>query len=238
VPPLDPIAALFLVVVGLFLPIACIRSAIRVSRGTPLPPFRATRLSTLIVLGSLTAFALWVARHVGMPLFPPPRFDLTLTIITAAVVVALLIGGVIHWRLRPAASRAGLVALLPRTPGDFVWWAAVCAMAGIGEEIIYRGVLYGILEHLTGSWLAATLLAAAVFGVSHAIQGWSAGAVTFTMALLVQWLVYCSGDLYLAMAAHFTYDMAAGFVYSWLARKAGLFTEPEPPAPPAAAAGP
>ena len=237
-PALDPVAAVYLLLVGIFFPVVCIRSSVRVARGKPFAPFRVIHGSTLIVLGSLALFAVIVARRVGMPLFPRPRFDLTLTLLAGAGVAALLIVGAIRWRFRLPESRARLVAMLPRAPGDYVWWAAVSVMAGVGEEVIYRGVLYGTLEYLTGSWLAAAILAAIVFGACHALQGWGAAVVTFVIALLQQWLVFRAGDLYLAMAAHFTYDMAAGFMYSSLARRAGLFTVPGLSGPPARASPP
>ena len=226
-PPLDPIATLFILLVGVLLPLVCFRSHRALVRGMALPPRGRTHRSTLISLGVLTALALWVAWRVGMTLFPVPRLDLGLAGVAAAGVAGLVVAGVVRWKMRSAQARAWLVAILPRTPRDFLMWLALCVAAGVGEEIVYRGVLFGTLEYWTGSWGVAAVLAAAAFGLAHLVQGWAAAGVTFAMALLAQWLVLRAGDLYLAMAAHFTYDVAVGFLYARMARQDGLFAEEE-----------
>lgn len=228
--PLDLIAAAFLFAVGVFIPIVCIRSHAALSRGGPVPARRSIHAGTLVSLSILAAFALWTAHRVGILLFPVPRIDATLAAITAAAVVTLWAIGFVRWKRRMGSpdSRRRLLAILPRTPGDYGVWVVLSLAAGVGEEIVYRGVLFSILQYLTSSWLTAALLTAVAFGLAHAIQGWGSVAITLIMSLLAQWLVLRAGDLYLAMAAHFTYDVGAGILYAAMARRAGLLVDPVP----------
>lgn len=227
---LDPVAAAFLLAVGVFIPFVSLRAHARLSRGQAMPARRNLHRGTLISLSLLTAFALWAAHRVQMRLFPEPRPDLTLISVTGAAVVGLWIVGAVRWRRRTQSpeTRRRLVALLPRSGTDFAMWVALCVAAGVGEEIIYRAVLFGVLEFLTGSWPVAAVLTALCFGLAHATQGWGSIAITFVISLLAQWLVLRAGDLYLAMGAHFTYDLGAGIMYAAMARRAGLFDDHVP----------
>ena len=98
-------------------------------------------------------------------------------------------------------------------------WLAVSLAAGVSEEITYRGVFFLLLHRVTGSVLAAALLAAAAFGLAHVVQGRESVLVIFGIALLAQTLVLVTGTLLVAMAVHVAYDVPAGPVYGRLARR-------------------
>ena len=68
-------------------------------------------------------------------------------------------------------SAKDISSLLPRDPAEIAAWIAVSLTAGLCEEIIFRGYLQKQFAALTGSALAAVLIQAVVFGVSHGYQG-------------------------------------------------------------------
>ena len=79
--------------------------------------------------------------------------------------------------------------------------------AGVGEEILFRGLIQPSLSDVIGP-LLGLLVASALFGVVH--------LVTPTYAILagligayLGWLVMASGNLMLAIVAHALYDFVA-----------------------------
>ncbi len=86
---------------------------------------------------------------------------------------------------------------------DNLTWplALVIALsAGIGEEILFRGVL----QKWLGWWPQAI-----IFGLSHAVGGEPVQIlVTALIGLLFGWLVHKGHSLWLVIAAHVVYDLA------------------------------
>jgi membrane protease YdiL (CAAX protease family) len=117
---------------------------------------------------------------------------------------------------------------MPRDGQERALWLASSIAAGISEELVYRGVLTTLLARMTGSVAGAALLSAAVFAVSHYMQGWRSMAIIFGMALLFQSLVWYSGSLYVPMAVHALYDVAAGLHYGHFGKRHGYPIEPLP----------
>src|SRR5258706_280095 len=70
-----------------------------------------------------------------------------------------------------AANKYRLYSILPHSANEFPSYLLLCLAAGIGEEVVYRGMLFAILAYLTGSQLAAVLLASVAFALAHAVQG-------------------------------------------------------------------
>jgi membrane protease YdiL (CAAX protease family) len=167
--------------------------------------------STLIVQLALLGFALITAGRGGWlaDLFPRPHASgLSITISIAALMVAL---GTLPWRWRtktPAQQRR-LYTIVPHGMREPVRWILLCLMAGVGEEIVYRGVLFGIWHWWTGMWWAAAVISAIAFGFAHMVQGLRSGLLITILALGMQGLVNLTGDLYHAMAVHFIYDLVA-----------------------------
>src|SRR5207248_1049618 len=94
------------------------------------------------------------------------------------------------------------------------WWAAVSLAAGIIEESVYRGVLFGILFYWLDNWWVAALLCSLSFALGHAIQGWKSTVIIFVMALMFHGLVRVTGSRYVAMVVHAAYDLIAGVAYA------------------------
>lgn len=88
--------------------------------------------------------------------------------------------------------------------------------AGIGEEIMFRGVLFRIIEEGLGSW-AALLISALFFGAVHGHNPgatvWSSAAIAIEAGLLFGLLYHVSRSLYLCMGLHAAWNYVQGTVY-------------------------
>jgi membrane protease YdiL (CAAX protease family) len=78
-----------------------------------------------------------------------------------------------------------------------------------------------LLAGLTGSLWAAALIASAVFGFSHLVQGWKSAGIVTGVALALHGLVVASGTLLIAIGAHFLYDLIAGLAFGRLGHELG-----------------
>ena len=115
-------------------------------------------------------------------------------------------------RLSPAQVKRQLASLrfmLPTTRMQRWWWVLVCLSAGIGEEWVFRGF---VLHLLTETWpelagWAVLLVAAAVFGMAHAYQGWRGVLATAVVGLLLSVLYLGTGNLLLPMVVHALIDL-------------------------------
>ncbi len=131
--------------------------------------------------------------------------------ITLGTMLALLMP-VALVRLSPALVKQQLAALrfmLPTTRSQRLLWVLVCLSAGIGEEWVYRGF---VLRYLTAAWpglagWAVLLVAAAVFGLAHAYQGWRGVLATAVVGLLLSVLYLGTGNLLLPMLVHTLIDL-------------------------------
>lgn len=126
-----------------------------------------------------------------------------------------------RWR-RAVERRTPIVHLfMPANATERAWWIAVSVLAGIGEEITWRGVQAALVGALTGSFWIAAVICAISFGFAHFIQGWRSTAVIVVFALGFHALVWLGGSLYVAMVVHVAYDLTAGVSYGKLGRKLG-----------------
>ena len=103
---------------------------------------------------------------------------------------------IVERRIAPLFAGAGPAAIV-----------LVAVLAGIGEEVLFRGVVQPALgRHLPLA--AAVALTAALFGVAHWITpayALLAGLVGIYLGLLLAW----SGNLLIPIVAHALYDVVA-----------------------------
>jgi membrane protease YdiL (CAAX protease family) len=207
---LEPAAAIFLFFVCLFVPYLAFKSRRRLGDG-PLPVSR-TRLfvQTIFVQLWLCFLAVMAAVRSGIDLLAAPKRPLLAWGLAAVFLIVLV--AVMRWRWphRDPASKARLYRMLPRERRELAPYYAVCVAAGICEEVVYRGAAAVLLARLTGSMIAAVLIASAVFALAHVIQGWQSAFVIFLIALGAHALVIAGQSLFPVMAAHTLYDAVAG----------------------------
>lgn len=123
-------------------------------------------------------------------------------------ILVLLVALLIKTRRHPQPAES--MALLPRTRAER-WLAGGAAFAfGIGEEIIYRGVLVAAGTGILG--LPTMLVAGAglvVFTAGHAYQGWRGMLSIGLLGYLLTMLYLSSASLLLPILMHIVWDLAA-----------------------------
>jgi membrane protease YdiL (CAAX protease family) len=213
---------------GAFLPYLAFKSS-RAIGMRPLPPKVKHFSSQIVTLAIFFVLSALVAKKEWIDVFPRVLPEPRMFLLGAAVLVALV--GLMRplWRARVAARSRKVWLFMPRTRNERVLWSGVSIAAGISEEVTYRGVMFALLWRLTGSPLVAGLITAVLFSVSHLLQGWKSMTIIFGIALSFQMIAWVSGSLYVGMAVHALYDVAAGLFYGAYGEKLGYPIEPMPP---------
>ncbi|HUB88303.1 MAG TPA: type II CAAX endopeptidase family protein [Dyella sp.] len=88
--------------------------------------------------------------------------------------------------------------------------------AGIGEEIITRGVLFRIVEEGLGTWWAL-LISAVFFGGAHIFNPsatlWSSAAIAIEAGILLALVFHVTRTLWACIGLHAAWNIAQGTIY-------------------------
>ena len=201
---------LLLLFVGVLLPALIFRSARKLgARPLPISRSRFFRQTIIfqLVLALLCAWAAWVHGVLIMPLPEHPLISFGVAVILYLVMLATL---KLRWKSRSSAAKQRLYDILPRTSAEFGEYVLLCIVAGAAEEFIYRGVLTGLLQRITGITLVTVITLSVSFAVAHSMQGLRSVAGIFVIALACHALVWLAQSLIPMMAVHFAYDLTAG----------------------------
>jgi uncharacterized protein len=121
----------------------------------------------------------------------------------AAVIVNIaFLGGyeVLGW-----GSSAGALALV-----------GFMAAAAVTEELLFRGILFRIVEQWTGTW-TALVLTAALFGLSHLFNPhatvWGALAIAVEAGAMLAAAYAATRTLWFPIGLHFGWNCAAGAIF-------------------------
>lgn len=169
-------------------------------------------LGALLWLWVLLVLAWATVRESGMVLFPawrPGLTDLAVGLVSLGLGMLTLVPGL---PIISHEGRARVRAVAPRTARERILFYVLCGAAGLGEEVVYRGVLFLLLAVLTGNWWMAALLAAAVFGAVHLYQGPRTAVVAAVYGLRDHVVVGLTGTLWVAIAVHVLHDAIVGTV--------------------------
>ncbi len=101
-----------------------------------------------------------------------------------------------------------------------IHWLALILSLGVGaaisEEILFRGVMYRIVEEGLGTW-AALLVSALAFGAIHLgnphATPWSALAIAIEAGVLFGLLYHVTRSLWFCMGVHAAWNVMEGPVY-------------------------
>ena len=99
--------------------------------------------------------------------------------------------------------------LAPQTAPERRGFVQVAITAGICEEIVYRGILMGVLTPVTGLWPAVGL-SSVIFGMGHLYQGFTGVLKTTAVGLVMALLAVFSGSLLMPIVLHAVIDLTSG----------------------------
>lgn len=207
----DSITLVYLFVLLGWMPAAGIASFLRMRAGKPMPAKPRYYRNMLLVQSVLLGYAIAVARHNDMSLLGNPP---ALWIWLISTVYVAFIGRRLRaaWKKMSAERKRQARRLLPENPHQLRYWVPISFLAGIGEEIAFRGVAFTALRGISGSMTFAVTICVLAFAFAHMMQGWRGVLGTGVIALAMHWVVYATGGLYLAMAVHVAYDLIIGFI--------------------------
>jgi membrane protease YdiL (CAAX protease family) len=112
--------------------------------------------------------------------------------------------------MRPWPSSSLWGFLLPNGPLESLLWVGVAIMAGVCEEVVYRGYLQPQLWALSGSLPLSIALQALIFGVAHVYQGWRPTIITAVYGLVFGLLAAWRKSIVPGAIAHSIVDLIAG----------------------------
>lgn len=160
----------------------------------------------------LLGLALWVADSTGLTPFANSAFSLEAALlgaIVALVMIVLVFGSRVLMPRIWQVLEERAIRLFAEAPFTLSWLLVVLLslVAGIFEEIVFRGVLQGWLETRLPIW-AAIAAQAALFAALHPIS-----KAYFVYVLLIGialgWVYAVSGNLFVVIVAHVLYDIYA-----------------------------
>ena len=121
---------------------------------------------------------------------------------TAVMGTIALLGG---YRVEGVGSVAGPVGLL-----------GFMAAAAVTEEVLYRGILFRIVEEWTGTW-TALVLTAVLFGLSHLLNPhadlWGAIAIAIEAGGMLAAAYAATRSLWLPIGLHFAWNFTLAGVF-------------------------
>ena len=170
--------------------------------------------ATGLIMGLLVLLMWHVAERpiAGFGLFgwidPKPLF-----VALAAAVWPLILAAVAwllikRFRSEVANFYSGYGHLMPHSRGELPVAYATASLAGLGEEIAYRGFLIWYLAAFAGLG-AAALASSVVFGIAHGYQGKLGMAFAALAGLVLAGIYLLSGSLLLVLWMHATYNIAS-----------------------------
>ena len=110
-----------------------------------------------------------------------------------------------------------ILSLLPRSKKERIHYFFISLTAGICEEIIFRGLLFFLLQATFPNMAMPLVIAitSVVFGMGHIYQGFLGGAVRATITgIIFGSLFWVTGSLFPVMFLHFIFDISDVFSLS------------------------
>ena len=123
--------------------------------------------------------------------------------VAAVIVTIAFLGG---YHVHGLGSVTGAVALL-----------GFMAAAAVTEELLFRGVLFRVIEERTGTWIAL-LLTGVVFGLMHLVNPdaslWGSIAIAIEAGFMLAACYAATRSLWVPIGLHFGWNFALGGIFS------------------------
>lgn len=208
------IDAVTLTLLMVVLPVLALAQA-KALRGVLVPrlPAYASSAVTLMLLAIwCTAVGGWArgARALGLVAVGPGMvLGWALAVVVAGL--GLMLGFRILGDALGAKESETLLQLLPRTARERLGFAALSVIAGLGEEIVFRGYALSALADVTGV-VTAGVVTSVAFGVLHAYQGAFGMIRTAALGGLLAGSFIAAGSIWPVVVAHTVLDLLGGLV--------------------------
>jgi membrane protease YdiL (CAAX protease family) len=125
----------------------------------------------------------------------------------------------VHWPIGPLARIKTIADEIIKPlfrPCTLFDLTAISLLAGLGEEMLFRGVLQGLCSRWFDPWLALAIVSV-LFGLLHSITPTYALLATL-MGAYLGWLYVRVGNLLVPIVVHALYDV---FALAYLVRNRG-----------------
>ena len=215
------------------------RGAVRINRLLHNPGLSsADRLSlyrsTIFFQWIIVAIVAWrsssgmmSAEELGIEAPDPWRVVLASLVLTA-VLSSIQVVSLRQITRMPERQRGSLFAItekiMPRTPTELRVYTGLAFTAGVSEEFLYRGFVFGafarIFANVGFSVAAAAVLSSVWFSLAHIYQGRRGLITTFVVGIVFTSARIWSQSLIPPAIAHFGVDLAAGLCVSRFLRSA------------------
>jgi membrane protease YdiL (CAAX protease family) len=167
-------------------------------------------LLTAVVLSAYAAYVRMVEKRAVTELSGPHALrELGAGLLLGALLVSLTIGVLAALGVYRITGYNGWTAALASVPG-FVLAVAL-------EEVVFRAILFRILNQWLGTWIAL-VLSAAVFGLLHLLNPGAtvlnAASVMMEAGILLAAAYLLTRRLWLCMGIHFAWNFAQGGIFS------------------------
>lgn len=174
----------------------------------------------LVVEGGLIVLAVGLAWGLKIPLHEFLQWNGNAVVWGIVATVPLCVVFIAAY-LRPVGSYRRIKDFLLESLGPSLaacrWYELllVAALAGIGEELLFRGTMQLWMERHWG-YLPSLLASNVVFALCHAIT-FTYAVLAFVMGLFLGWLLDAPGgrSLLAPMLTHGLYDYFAFYVLAW-----------------------
>jgi membrane protease YdiL (CAAX protease family) len=100
-------------------------------------------------------------------------------------------------------------AIVARTTAELAWAAGFALAAGVGEELLMRGLFFAIGLSMGASVTAVWWWGAVVFGLQHSYQGFAGMLFAAVLGGLFGWLYLITGSLLIPVGVHVLVDLRA-----------------------------
>lgn len=197
-------------------------------RGRPLAHKHLRYVVAVLAQGMLLTLGL----RIGYSLAPEwfhPRLGHPVAIFVAGMLAGVpMLNAYQRWKRAGGTQEVPRHSLLPATTGELAFWIPVALLAGMAEEIAYRGVAVALVHRWTGSAALAVGASAVAFGLAHVTQGGKTAVMTALFGLGLQLVFSLTATLYLPILVHALYDLLLGIMFVFLNRRAGQAPVPQP----------
>jgi membrane protease YdiL (CAAX protease family) len=177
-------------------------------------PLRRRQVLILAVAteGGLAVLAWVLGWLLNQPVLATLRWDLRDACLGVASSLPMLLGFIlcVRWPVGPLAEIKAFAEQVIRplfTPLSWPEVAVVCLLAGLGEEMLFRGVLQGVFSRWLGA-AAGLVLASVLFGLLHPMT-WAYALLATLLGLYLGGVWIATDNLLTVVVAHAVYDFVA-----------------------------